>query len=181
MDSQVIYSDIFLQDLDPASSPLGQAIGMRRLTAASWTRNLLATVIWRWAVSNHILHTEPRVSIDLSTHDLDMPARPSHHTGWQHFCQSSYKNSSRNSFVPPHSSNQIFFGTSSHLELQSNLELLPGQQFDRCSPSSSNSDCVCGGFHSTLIHRQIPNIIFGATIFFNLVCVCIKSNHIKQA
>ena len=83
----------------------------------SLTRNLLATVIWRWAVSNHILHTEPRVSIDLSTHDLDMPARPSHHTGWQHFCQSSYKNSSRNSFVPPHSSNQIFFGTSSHLEL----------------------------------------------------------------
>ena len=64
--------------------------------------NLLATVIWCWAVSNHILHTEPRVSIDLSTHDLDMPARPSHHTGWQHFCQSqsvSYKNSSRNSFV----------------------------------------------------------------------------------
>ena len=101
---------------------------MRVRVSQKRSPNLLATVIWCWAVSNHILHTEPRVSIDLSTHDLDMPARPSHHTGWQHFCQSqsvSYKNSSRNSFVytyiypppPPHSSNQIFFGTSSHLEL----------------------------------------------------------------
>ena len=70
-----------------------------------------------WAVSNHILHTELGVSIDLPTHDLDMPRGLSHLAGWQHFCQ--HKNSFRNSFIPPHSSNEIIFGISSPLELLS--------------------------------------------------------------
>ena len=70
-----------------------------------------------WAVSNHILHTELGVSIDLPTHDLDMPRGLSHLAGWQHFCQ--HKNSFRNSFIPPHSSNEIIFGISSSLELLS--------------------------------------------------------------